>query len=370
MYRFVFFLFLLLYFAWAQADVLAFWCSILRGYPVVPNPWLVSALLTLVCMYSGIKLESLLRSKSVSPLWAYIFVAWLSVTLLSWPFASVVELLVLAAAGVTAGWLLICWRQRVARKVNGNASLWSRFMPAVVELLVLCLYMGIGAAATDLDHFELRTAQTLQREKPGKVQKIGKKSYAISHRLFALRCYALSCSAPKGLGHHLFAQHVPAGGSSNLLFPTDERQQLTFPSARLEKLLGDKPRNGELAIDYLRRCAYAAQQTRLPQSRQVADYYLCGLLLDRKLDLFAREIARFYPSEVASRHLPAYYAQALVYYTRTRIHPTLVYHDAAVEANLRDYQTLRDGLPHTVERVNRLRRAYGDTYWWWYTYAK
>ncbi len=370
MFRIVFSAFIFLYFALAQADVIAYLCSIVRGLPVVPYPWLAAMVLTVVFMFLCSRLERLLVRKSVCGLWAYVLMSWLAAFVVSLPFATPVYQLMLAVAALMSGWLLIRWKQYLSRNDKHTATLWSQFMPAAVELMVLCLYMGIGAAATDLEHFELRSAQSLQCGNPDEVQTIGQKSYVTSHRLFALRCYALSCSASKGLGHHIFAQPVPAGNSSNLLFPDDERQQLTFPCANQEQLLGGKARAGEAVLDYLKRSAYAAHKSGYSHARWVADYYLCGLLLERKLDLFAHEIAFFYSAEVASRSLPTYYAQALVFYTRTRMHPVLVYHDAAVEANFHDYLTLRDSYSHPVERANRLRRTYGDTYWWWYTYSK
>lgn len=100
------------------------------------------------------------------------------------------------------------------------------------------------------------------------------------------------------------------------------------------------------------------------------DYYLCALLMDRNIDLFVREITKLYPRRIRSHHLPQYYAEALVYYTRTRTRPLVVYHDAAIEANLRDYTEMAAKYPDRSVRYNMMRRSYGETYWFWHEYEK
>ena len=46
-----------------------------------------------------------------------------------------------------------------------------------------------------------------------------------------------------------------------------------------------------------------------------------------------------------------------------------MYHDSAIEANLRDYADMEAKLPDDASRPNLLRRSYGETYWWWHEYG-
>lgn len=370
MFRLVFYLFLLLFFACAQDDVVNYLWSILAQRPVSPYPWLSAVGLTALLAGFGSALSACGKRMGIHGYWAYVVVGWCAAALVSLPFASGIWQAALGAVAVLLGTLLTLWDKRLLRLWGEERTLWQAFMPPVVVLLVLCLYVGIGAAATDLDHYELRTAQALRVGDSGRASQVGEKSSAVSHRLFALRCYSLAASSGQGLGQHLFERPVPKGGSGLLFFPADAKQGLLFPADSLARLLGSKRLAHEADTDYLRRCAYA-EQARGGKSkhRPAADYYLCALLLDRKLDNFAQEVSKFYHAELIRRQLPAYFAQALAYYTRTRTHPVVVYRDAAVEANWHDYAEMRDSIPHPAARRNLLRRTYGDTFWWWYAYA-
>ena len=105
----------------------------------------------------------------------------------------------------------------------------------------------------------------------------------------------------------------------------------------------------------------------LPQQQRLwhwmADYYLCALLLDRKLDKFASEVTGYYP---LNDSLPQHYKEALVLYKRIRTNPVCVYNDESLEENFNDYQAmLREKAPLAAIR-NKTRRAFGRTYWYYY----
>lgn len=155
-----------------------------------------------------------------------------------------------------------------------------------------------------------------------------------------------------------------------MLIPTDEKQNLLFPASNLTQLLGCSRHAGEDVLTYLHRCAWLSA-FRNGQKRSAAiDYYLCALLLNRQLERFSVEIMRFYPKEVDNGTLPTYYAQALMLYRRTCSQPTVLYEDNSVEANYQDYSDMADTLSDAAVRNNLLRRSYGETYWWWYSYGE
>lgn len=143
------------------------------------------------------------------------------------------------------------------------------------------------------------------------------------------------------------------------MFPIDSLcQKLRAPRPSAEE-----QSKAEKAIDYFRQAAENAGH----HPSIAADYYLCALLANRQIDRFACEIQQYYPRQVREqKHLPKYYTQALVMYTHMRTRPTVVFRDAAVEANYNDFSEMRDTLKRADIRNNMLRRSYGETYWWYY----
>lgn len=380
MFIFIYLIFLFLYFAYAQYDAAEYLAACIMGHPVsLPSVW-SSLLLTLLCFVLICGIRKLFAPRRLGLTVACVATGWLAAATLSLPFASALWQVGLLAVAVSM--VLIDWKYnlRLLRLWGPERTLWQKFMPRSIEMLVLCLYVGAGTAVSDVEHFELRTARALRSAHPEKAYSIGEVDLATSPRLFAMRCYLLATTHSKGLGDKILQQPVPAGGSQNLLLPNDERQQLLLSPDSLGQLLGCRPQSNEKVADYLQRCAYTAFQKQQKQKgmqhlspvrfNPAIDYYLCALLLDRRLDRFAHEIARFYPQAIAQGNLPTYYAQALVYYARQRTQPAVLYHDTAIEANLRDYTDMAAKLPDDASRPNRLRRSYGETYWWWHEYGQ
>lgn len=371
MFQFTLLLFVYLHFAYAQGDVLVYLCSQFCGRPVTCSAPFLALLPTLLAALSLRAVRRLLAPRRIAKTIASVSVAWFSAAVPSLPFASFrwqCGLLAAALLMVWAGWQI----DRYYQRRHGPArSPWQKFLPRALQLLLLLLYIGLGTAVPDTVHYELRTAAALRSPHPERAYRVGEVELAATPRLFALRSLLLATTQPRGLGDHLFQQPIPPGGSGLLLLPADRRQALILPPDTLTRLLGLAPQAAESPISYLRRCAESAtrgQSCERPPQLPV-DYYLCGLLLDRQLDQFAAEVMRYYPQSVRQSRLPRYYAQALVWYARVRTHPTVIYRDAAIEANLRDYLDLSRTLAPGPQRVNLLRRSYGETYWWWYEYG-
>ena len=100
------------------------------------------------------------------------------------------------------------------------------------------------------------------------------------------------------------------------------------------------------------------------QNPVAADYYLCSLLLDRKLDQFAAVIDTYYP---LNDSLPKHYREALVLYKRLRTNPVCIYEDESLEEDYSDFLSISREKALPEVRKNRLRKAYGKTYWYYYT---
>lgn len=371
MKRLLFTIYLLLYFRFAQYDVSGYRLSLAAGHFVEPWPWTMALVATGVLLLVLCLAEKLLAHWHKPVIVAYAIVAWLATAGVGMAFTTVWHQTLLAAGGLVLAWLLMITDKRLRHRSRITPQTFGvNFQFFAVQMLLLCLYVGVGNGVTDLQHYELRTAQALQSKHPKRAYKVGDKSYATSHRLFAMRCYLMATTQKKGLGDEVFSQMVPDGGAASLLLlPTDKYQQLLLPASKLEGLLGSRRHANEGALAYLHRCAWLSAFKGDGKHTAAADYYLCALLLERKLDLFAKEIVNYYPTEVAQSKLPRYFAQALILYQRTRTQPNVFYTDSNIEANYRDYTDMADSIPDRTVRTNMLRYSYGETYWWWYSYG-
>lgn len=372
MFRFAYLLYLLLFFGYYQSDVLGYLCGCVLGRPYEAWTGWLALVLTLAAAALLRLGERMAAQRGVSPFLPYVCLSWLVVVLVSFPFRSPLWIGLWAVVGALLVGLEVIVRRTRSRRLV--AVPWKHLLDSTISLLFLALYLGLGAGATDVDHYELRTARALQLGRDKEAYRVGERELATSPRLFAMRCMVMTRTHRMGLGDQLFEQPVPAGGSRNLLLPDDRRQAVTLPVETLYRLLGDRPEAGEQPIAYLRRCAdRALREGRVGRGEHMTapvDYYLCGLLLDRRLDDFAREVRRFYPLRVRQAKLPAYYAQALLAYMRQRTNPAVSYHDSAVEANYHDYNEMGDTLPNRIIRSNLLRQSYGETFWWYMEYAR
>lgn len=102
-----------------------------------------------------------------------------------------------------------------------------------------------------------------------------------------------------------------------------------------------------------------------------------SLLLRRDLDGFARHIkARTAHDDQALQHLQRAEKEALVLYNHRRANPVIVYNDANIEANYRDFCDYEQKAAHNdkhyspKELANVIGDVYGDTYWHYFFYGQ
>lgn len=371
MFHFLFFLLLLGYFAVATDDVVCYYWSSLFGRPVASWPWgsalLLSGLLTWGLGY----VVRMFHRKKLPVFPVYVAASMLLALLFSLPWALCQSVLVLILGGVLICGLHACWMKRLERIWPSRRSMWQEFLPPAVRFLVLTLYLGIGTALQDTEHYELRSGQALSSSRPEEAYTVGERSLAVSPRLFAMRCYLMATTDQRSLGETFFQQPIPGAHADLMLLPDDRRQNLLFPASRQTDLLGSRQKKGEAPLAYLRRCAYQSKPSMRSDSvaSAAADYYLCALLLEGRIDDFARAVKDFYPKRLREGNLPRYYAQAMVIYTRLRTRPVAVYRDAVTEANLHDYMEMEAKTLSATARYHLMRLHYGETYWWWADYA-
>ena len=102
-------------------------------------------------------------------------------------------------------------------------------------------------------------------------------------------------------------------------------------------------------------------------NKTIQDYMLCGYLIDRQIDLFAREIGKCYH---INDSLPKHYREALTLYTHLRTNPVVVYHNAVMDEDYDNYQELERTYANLTERKGKVEEKYRETYWYYYKYEK
>ena len=233
------------------------------------------------------------------------------------------------------------------------------------NLFVLAAMLtGLTAVAnTDaVFHYRARVETCLFEQRFDDALLVGSQSQETDASLTMLRAYALSRQGQ--LGDRFF--QYPVAGSGADLVPIDSSRSrlLRYPQDSLYRHLGAIPRPGMDTPTYLLRIERYGQAT-----AAVRDYVLCGLLIDRDLDGFARTLPQYY--EVAdSLPLPRHYREALTLYVHTRSHPVLEYHDAVCDEDYANLQELEAQYRDPRERHIRVKEQYQGSYWYYYEYMK
>ena len=224
-------------------------------------------------------------------------------------------------------------------------------------LLILCL-MTACIGNSDINfHHELAIENAIREKDYKAARKVGYESLDPSRTLTVLRAYALSREGT--MGEHLF-EYPQYYGSDGLLFSSSSQGTLRLDADSLYNYLGAKPYTAESTTDFLARICRdeVGKHTAL-------DYYLSALLLDKKLDKFASVVEdSFFEQDT----LPRYYREAIMLYKQSHPAYPLVLNDTLMIQRLQEFDKLQKEYTSPVEQKNRMRREFGDTYWWYYRY--
>lgn len=364
--------FVLFSFAWLyffQGDVMAVAQHVLSNgltsYGRLLGAVLITAVLVLlqlaVCALTGLRkrfhaltyLPSMLMlallsdlSQSFTPEWGIAFRWWIPlVVLIAW------------------GGLVMVARRIQTVEDDRSFHLLSR--PMWVNMLIMSLLMmgvaGIGNTNA-VFHYRAQAENLLENDNFDGALRVGVKSLETDGSLQMLRMYALA--RKDSLGECLF--NYPMAVGSRGMLPTDGSSEfLIYPADSLYRFLGARPANRMKPMRYVE---LVLERDTLPDksASAVADYLLCGYLLDRQLDQFAQEIGNYYEVD---EHLPRNYREALILYTHLRSNPVLVYHDAVMDENYENLLELEQAYPDEAERKGKVAKMYGKTYWYYYKYG-
>ena len=209
-------------------------------------------------------------------------------------------------------------------------------------------------------HYRMKTETLLANGDYRKALEVGKLSLESDANLLMLRMYALA--RENALGEKLF--EYPVTADVEQILPTSGQTRMYYCAEdSLYKFLGGRPAEPMTPMRFLD----LLERRDSVVSRQVADYKLCGLLIECDIDRFAREIGKYYTLD---DHLPKHYREALVLYTHSRSNPVVTYHHAVAYEDWRNLQELERRYPNPTERKGRVEDQYNGTYWYYYKYQK
>ena len=253
------------------------------------------------------------------------------------------------------------WLRRIYRnELNEEGTTTSLVFWNVFILLAMC-FMTVSVSNTNrIFHHELQVERALRHKDYQEVLKVGKRSMEASRTLTALRAMALVRT--NQLGDKLF-EYPQFYGSDGLFFANDSTTQLRYTNDSIYYLLGVRPYDGESRMKFLHNICQkeTGRFTAL-------HYYLAALLLDKKLNNFAREIPEYYEKEDT---LPRYYREAMLLYQQETSDTTLwKVQDSTMIHHYQAFQELHRGGQSDRPGKNRIRKEFGDTYWWYFYYQE
>ena len=360
---FVVFSFCWLYFF--QADILMMTQHVMSDGMTRYQPFVGAVLITLVLgaiqfiVYAFVPLT--MRSHALTYLPSMLLLGMLSAIIpngadgIEMGFSWYVPVLILIV------WWLLTRIGRLAQEVEYDKIIALFSQPMWINVLIMSLlimmvaWMGNSNAVT---HYRMKVERALLEGDIDGALKVGRKSLESDADLTMLRMYAL---ARKGtMGESLF--NYPVTANSSQMLPTDSLSvMMMYPADSLYKFLGARPAERMEPMRYLQ----LLERRDSVANPAVADYRLCGYLIDRQLDRFASEIGRYY---TINDSLPRHYREALTLYTHTKTRPVVVYHQTVMDEDYNNLVALERKYPLASERKGKVEEQYRGTYWYYYRY--
>ena len=225
---------------------------------------------------------------------------------------------------------------------------------------IMIMSAGLISGGNDTFHYRAKMEVMMNEHMWDKAAEVGKKSLAVDTSLTMLRCYALARESR--LGDEMFKYAVTGNSESMLPMGNVNSRMLLYPVDSVYRFLGAKPFKGMKAKEYLKGLEKSGYK-----SKATSDYILCGLLIDRDIDGFVKELSQRY---TINDSLPLHYREALIMYTRMRSKPYVVYHNQLMDTDFDDLQKLEESQPDQNARRLAVFDQYYGTYWWYYEYGE
>ena len=264
-------------------------------------------------------------------------------------------------------WGLLVLGARALQTIEPDAEpkgLFSRAM-WINMLTMALLIIGVVALSNSnaVFHYRMRAeARLLSGDYEGALQ-MGAKSLESDADLQMIRMYALSRTGE--LGERLFA--YPVSGHSEAMLPVEGKSKFVmYPTDSLYRFLGARPKGEMTTARYLE----LMQRRDSVNDLHIADYQLCGLLIDKHIDDFVRQLRHYYTEgdTLVIDRLPKHYREAMTLYTHLRSHPVVIYHNSVMDEDWKNLQELEAQYPDLTERKGKVEEQYRGTYWYYYEY--
>jgi len=257
-------------------------------------------------------------------------------------------------------WGGCCWLSRQVLPFENEKKQYvglfsQRMWINLVQMAAMMLGVAWIGNTNAVFHYSAHAELALMAGDTDEALRVGEESLETDERLTMLRVYALSRQGQ--LADHLF--DYPVVGSSETLLPMHVKPQI-LPADSIWKHLGARPATPMKAEQF-----YQILERDSLATAAVADYRLCGCLIDRRLDDFVRLLPQYY--EVAdSLPLPRHYQEALVLYRHQTACPRIVYHNPVIDEDWANMQQLRAEYTLDTERKFHLFDSYQCSYWYYF----
>ena len=234
-----------------------------------------------------------------------------------------------------------------------NKAIWKDEMVALVFCLGTC---SLGNTK-EMTHYRVKMERLILKGEYSKVYLVSNKLVHSDSSTTLLRAYSLNKQGK--LGELFFSSSISMGSqffNAEPLFSYSKNENIGALHLKIINKL-------EKETIYKRLEAL----TKGKKERKFwGDYLLIACLSDKNLELFVKLLPQYYTINTT---LPKHYREALLWYTHTHTHPTIVYSDNILEADYQDYIKLEKGIFNLNERKNKLKDTYGNTYWFYFQYA-
>ena len=249
------------------------------------------------------------------------------------------------------------------RRYADRQTLTELLIPNMILLILFSYATGSVGNCNELLHNELHVSEYIREQRYEEALHVGEKSLHNTHSLTTLRALALSHT--EELGESLFA-YPQSHRADGLFFQEGVKGLCGLSNADIVCHLGGIPReDGESVTNYLNRICEADSMA----SSKSWDYYLCALLLERRLECFHQTLLHYWPKD---RDLPRHYQEALLVYQleKGEDSPLAPLCTIAVRERYEAFGQLQKQYEIPLHRNNYTRRKFGDTYWWYYYYGE
>lgn len=231
--------------------------------------------------------------------------------------------------------------------------------PNAFIMLAMIIFCGSVSNSNDVYHYELKVERLMLERQYEKALSVADREYVASQHLTQLRMYALSRQGQ--LGERLFDYPQYYGGDG-LIDILDNDTTRRLPNRDIYLHLGVAPdTNTVRSVTHF--FALVNTDDSLSNQRTI-DYELSCHLLQRDLKGFTKLLSQYYAADAV---LPRAFAEATLY---VQMHDSLALPAYSIDEDTRgrywQYEARKQEITDPVERVNRTRREYGHTFWWYY----